>query len=495
MKVAQILIGGLLIGLLVAAGMAQAQAPESYGVVSMRITVQKFDPGAPWNKTPERVILGNAMVVGDNMLLTTADLVKNATLIEVRKFGRYPDYQARAQLVDYELDLALLKVDSKEFWKGLKPMPFAESPIISGRFVINRWRSNGRFEQGSGEVVQLHVATSRFGDLEFPELEATTAMSALGWGEVLTSEGRIIGIVTSHNNSNISASNSTMLKRFIAASRQKPYRGVAHRGFYWQQLNQADLRDFFGLNGNVAGVLVRRLLGGGTGSKLLRKGDILLRLGSYRIDPEGRISHPLYGPILFTIAINETLEPTIPAEILRDGKRREIMLERRAFEEKDYRVHPYIFDRRFDYEMFGGLVVQELSLEYLRLWGKDWREKAPTRLVMEYSLKNLKEPGIDPEKVVFVSKILPDPVNVGYEGASNSILLDVNGTRLRSLADFRRAIRKPEGAYHVLEFNPANGRGKVVFMVEEVKAANRRIRERYGVPSQQAGIITAGQAR
>lgn len=477
------------------AGIASAQAPESGGVVSLRITVQKYDPAAPWNKVPERMVLGNAMVVEGRMLLTTADMVKNATLIQVRKFGRYPDYPARAYLVDYELDLALLKVESREFWKGLKPLPLAEKPITSRQFVINRWRSNGRFEQGSGEVVQLQVASSRFGNLEFPELEATTTMSALGWGEVLTSRGEITGIITSHNNATLSATNSPMLKRFIAASKQKPYRGFAHRGFYWQRLNQTSLRDYFGLDGSVSGVLIRRLLGGGTGAEMLRKGDVLLQLGPFPVDPEGRITHPLYGPILFTIAINETLAPTIPAVVLRDGKRKNLELKRRAFTSEDYRVHPYIFDRRIDYEMFAGLVVQELSLDYLRIWGKDWQNKAPTRLVMEYILNNLKEAGKKTEKVVIVSKVLPDPVNIGYENSGNGILEKVNGLRLKSLADFRRAIKSPRGGFQVLEFNPSKGRGKIVFNVGDMEAANRRVRERYGVPEKRSEVATASRAQ
>lgn len=487
----QALAALLLLALLPAGGMARAQGAESRGVVSLRITVQEYDPAAPWNKNPERVVLGNAMVVEGRMLLTTADLVKNATLIEVRKLGRYPNFPAKPHLVDHELDLALLTVDDPEFWKGLKPIPISERPIASRRFEINRWRANGRFEQGSGEVVQLSVATSRYGNLELPELQGSTAMNAMGWGEVLTSQGKVIGIITGHEKGTLSAVNSPMIRRFIAASREKPYRGFAHRGFSWQQLNQGALRRFYGLGGDPVGVLIRRLKAGGTGAGQLRKGDILLKLGAYEIDPEGRIFHPLYGPILFTIAINETLEPTIPAEIIRGGVRKRMELRREPYSIKDYRVHPYIFDRPIDFEIFGGLVLQELSLGYLRLWGNNWQHKAPTRLVMEYFLSNLREPGKRPEKIVFVSKVLPDPVNIGYDDAGNAILMKVNGKTLRSLADFREAVRTPRNGYHVLELTPGKGRGKLIFRASEIEAANRRVRERYGVPESQVKAATA----
>lgn len=479
---ARLLLLGVL-GALLAAGAAWADRnPEPNGIVSLRITVQDYDLAAPWNKKPEQMVAGNALVVEGGLLLTTADLIKNATLIEVRKFGRYPNYPAKAVLVDYELDLAILKVDAPDFWKGLSPLPLAEKPIRSGRFVINRWRGNGRFEQGSGEVVELRVGTSRFGNLEFPQLRGTTAMSALGWGEVLTSRGRVIGMITSHDKSSLNASNSPLLRLFVAAARQKPYRGFAQRGFVWQQLNHQALRKFYGLADNSPGVLVRRILAGGTGSERLRKGDILLRLGPHVIDPEGRIFHPLYGPISFTIAINEVLDATVPAEIIRGGKRRTVQLKRKLFVPQDYRVHPYVFDKPIEFEVFGGLILQELSLGYLRMWGSGWRVQAPARLVMESFLNSLRERGEHPEKVVIISKVLPDPSNLGYDGVGNAILLKANGRKLASLNDFRAAVLTPVKGFHVLELNPGQGRGKLIFKASDIKAANRRVRKRYGVP-------------
>ena len=188
-----VLLGFALHGLLGVAVLAQTpSAPEpksaaprrinpvASGMVSIRVTNQSFDQILPWNKNAERVIRGNAVVVEGNRLLTTADLVRNANLLEVRKFGRYPDFIARAVLVDYELNLALLEVDAPEFWRGLRPLPIASKPIRSGRFVINRWRSNGRFQQGSGEVVDFLVSNSPFGLMEFPTMRGITAMAGLG---------------------------------------------------------------------------------------------------------------------------------------------------------------------------------------------------------------------------------------------------------------------------------------------------------------------------
>lgn len=144
---------------------AAPPATEQAGIVSVRVTSQTYDPIVPWMKNADQSLQGNALVVDGHRLLTTADLVKSSTLIEVRKFGRYPDYPARRVLVDYETNLALLEVASPEFWENLRPLPLAETGELPGQFTISRWRPNGRFEQGSGEIVDYLVAPYRFGSM------------------------------------------------------------------------------------------------------------------------------------------------------------------------------------------------------------------------------------------------------------------------------------------------------------------------------------------
>lgn len=467
---------------LAAAVPLHAQPPEAQGIVSIRVTAQSYDPITPWVKLAEQNVSGSGLVVEGRRLLTTADLVKNATLIEVRKAGRYPDYQARPVLTDYELNLALLEVDAPEFWDGLKPLPFAPLGNPSGTFTINRWRPNGRFEQGTGEAVDYVVGSSRFGTAEFPVLRGNTSMAGLGWAEVMTSGGAVMGVLTSHDNQQFEATPASLLALFVKASRLSPYPGFAQRGFAWQQINHPALRAFYGLTENSPGVLVRKVHSGGTGSHQLRPGDILTKIGPYSIDPEGQIEHPHFGRTLFTVAINESLDETIPAELIREGKTKTLRLRRERLASLDYRVLPYIFDRPVDYEVQGGLVLQELSLGYLRAWGKNWPERAPARLVIEAVINTLREPGRPPERVVFVSKVLPDPVNLGYEGVQNAMVMGVNGRPVASLMDFRAALEHPVHGFHVVEFVPGQGRARLVFKAETLAVANRRIRERYDIP-------------
>jgi hypothetical protein len=473
----------MLAGLASTRAKAQQQGAEPLGIVSVRVTFQPNDAGTPWNRRTEQSLRGSALVVGTGLLLTTADLVKDATLIEVRKLGRYPDFTAKLVLVDYELDLALLSVEDADFWAGLSPLPFSADPPNFARFVISRWRSNGRFEQGTGEVVDLRAASSRFGSMELPIMRGTTNMAGLGWAEVMTLGGEVVGLISSHNNNEIQAIMPQVLSLFVSAASRQASGGFAHRGFSWQRLNHPALRKYHGLSDKTPGVLIQTLLAGGTGSGQLKDGDILMQLGPYEIDPEGMIVHPLYGSILFPVALNDTLEAQIPAKVLRGKQELTMSLTRERLQSDDYRIPTYTYGTPVDYEVFGGLVFQELTLGYLQAWGDAWQDRAPKRLVTEFSMRGVREADTKPERVLIISRVLPDVVNLGYQDLGSTIVKKVDSRAVTSLADFREAIRHAERGFHVIELLPGGGRVKLVFSEAELPAANRRIGERYDVPA------------
>ena len=465
------------------AGSAWAAAqPELAGTVSLRVTAQSYDVVMPWLKNPEQTLQGTALVVQGQHLLTTADMVKNATLIEVRKFGRYPDYPARAVQVDYAANLALLAVDAPEFWQGLGPLPLGAPDATPEAFTISRWRGSGRFEQGAGGVVDYTVAPSRFGTLELPVLRGTTTMGGLGWSEVMTVAGHVIGLVTSHDGQEVQAVPAGILHLFLEAAQQQLYPGFAQRGFSWQRINNPSLRAQLGLPADGQGVLILSTAPSGMGARTLRAGDILTKLGPYTVDPEGLIDHPLFGRVLFPAALNESLQPTIPVDVVRGGKLEHQELRRSRVSSEDYRVHPYVFDLPADYEVQGGLVLQELSATYLKAWGNPWSERAPPRLVTEAILHGVRDKDQPPEKLVFVSKVLPDPANLGYDDVQDAIVTRVNGKPVRSLTDLREALLHPVDGYQVLEMRPWQSRARVVFQADQLQAANARIRQRYGLP-------------
>ena len=106
---------------------------------------QSYDWLTPWEKREIRTQTGMALVVrlpvSENTestgtddkqvlhLLTTAEMVADATLLEVtRKDIRQP-FQAKLVLMDYAANLALLNIEDLNFWDSLIPIDW--SPVKS----------------------------------------------------------------------------------------------------------------------------------------------------------------------------------------------------------------------------------------------------------------------------------------------------------------------------------------------------------------------------
>ena len=63
--------------------------------------------------------------------------------------------------------------------------------------------------------------------------------------------------------------------------------------------------------------------------------------------------------------------------IARKGETKEIPMTLAHRDVESYVVEPYVLDRAPKFYILGGLVLQELSRQYLKEWGNDWVKKAP----------------------------------------------------------------------------------------------------------------------
>ena len=112
---------------------------------------------------------------------------------------------------------------------------------------------------------------------------------------------------------------------------------------------------------------------------------------------------------------------------------------------------PYIIDRRPRFFIVGGLILQELSRQYLKDYGPDWLRRAPERLIyFDRVQTELFKDG--PRKLVFLSRVLPTSATVGYEELSSLLVKRINGVELQSLDDVPKALEKPVDGFHKIEF-------------------------------------------
>ena len=84
------------------------------GVVLVETCTSESNIFRPWQSFTDSSV-GSGAVIGDGLVLTCAHCVANASYIRIRKHNEDSLYHATVAFIDNDADLALVKVEDKEF--------------------------------------------------------------------------------------------------------------------------------------------------------------------------------------------------------------------------------------------------------------------------------------------------------------------------------------------------------------------------------------------
>jgi S1-C subfamily serine protease len=477
--------GGALVALLVAlsAGAAGARARYGESVVALKVTYQEWDEDRPWAKQNPGSRSASAVVVKGPRLLTRAQIVADATLIQVERGGGAHLWPARVEHVDPEIDLALLAVDDPACFEGLAPARLARQVPTEGSVSSVRW-SNRQLEVATSRVQRIEVLTNRYGNVDHAFLVVRTDVERGGWAEPVFDGGWLVGITAAQEGERAWVLPAEIVGGYLARARRPGgYPGFARLGVEWQENRDHSLTAYLGLPGEARGVLIRSVRRGTSACGVLRPRDVLLELDGHAIDAIGNYAHPRYGRLRFAqlAALREPGEE-MAARVWRDGAARELTIPLRAYP-SDMRLVPWRRDERPPpYLVAGGLVFRELDGPFLRTWGAKWKENAPLDLSITYQLYAHGQTD-DRRRILVVSSVLPDRYNLGYHEIANVVVRSVNGHRVDSVAALVEALRRPEAGFHVIALHPNRQRAEIVLDAASFEAANERILAAYGLPA------------
>jgi hypothetical protein len=161
----------------------------------------------------------------------------------------------------------------------------------------------------------------------------------------------------------------------------------------------------------------------------------------------------------------------IELEIKRDGVTRPLTIELK-------RWTPLVARSRYDqapqYFVYGGLVFQTLTRDYLTTWDK-WWNKAPKEFLNYYYLGFRTA---EQHEVVILTQILADEINVGYGHLYNEAVATLNGKCPRDMEDF---VARLSAAHGVVEITTTSG-GMIMLDADEVRKSTGKILTRYHIP-------------
>ncbi len=459
------------------------QSPLS--VVRVHSTNQNYDFFRPWSKrTPYQRSAIGALLPGGRVLVT-AELVANTTYLELEKPDSSEKVPAQVEIVDYESNLALVKPLKEGFLDGFRPLEIEESKV-GEQLHVWQLENNGNLLSTGALLTAVEVSAYPTDTAAFLVYRLTSALQPRegSFTTPVVRNGKLTGLLQRFDprTQNADVIPAPVIEHFLKAAAKLPYRGFPKAGMAFSNLRDPQLRRFAKLPNGKGGVYVTDLLKGSPAEKAgIRSGDVLLTVDGKPIDQDGNYDDPRYGKISL-IHYLSTLHydgQAIPFSGLRDGKEftAEVTLAHR--DSRQSLIEPYTIDQAPRYYILGGIVLQELSRQYLREWGQDWLKKAPERFVY-YDRYQQSLFADDPrERIIVVSQVLPSPSTIGYESVRAVEVKEINGVPLKSLEDVEKAVAAPVEGFHriKLEEDP----GELILDAKEVAEMEGELLKAYGL--------------
>lgn len=446
--------------------LAPSAAPAQSGsLLKVNVTAQPYDLHLPWQKQSPINSRGLGVVMEGNRVLVTAQMVADATYIEMEQPDSGQKLPAKVIAVDYEANLALIESSinadkEKAFFAGLKPMGVDASARVGDALAV--WQTGRVGDLIESPLRISKVLTRRYivDGSGFLVYEATGIIrsEANSFTLPVIKDGKLAGLLLSYDSKNqvTTILPAPIIEHFLKDFADGGYEGFPGLGMEYQVTLDEQLREYLGLKPDSPGVLVTAVVKGASAEKAgLKKGDILLAINGHAIDARGDYRDPQFGALNTSHIVRGKayVGDQFELKVIRDGKEETLTGTLNRKNPEDYLVTPYFFDKGPRYLLTGGLLFQELSRPYLDSFGEQ-QDENPSLLRLNHIARHpdeLEEAGR--KKLVFLSTVLPTPSAQGYDQLGGIVVNKVNGQKISDLNDLDAAFKAIQGTTHVIELD------------------------------------------
>ncbi|KAL9397403.1 hypothetical protein Peur_011656 [Populus x canadensis] len=455
-------------------------------VVKVYCTHTEPDYSLPWQKQRQYTSTGSAFMIGNGKLLTNAHCVEHYTQVKVKRRGDDTKYVAKVLARGVDCDIALLSVESEEFWEGAEPLEFGCLPRLQDAVTVVGYPLGGdTISVTKGVVSRIEVTSYAHGSSDLLGIQIDAAINpGNSGGPAFSDQGECIGVAfqvyRSEEVENIGyVIPTTVVSHFLNDyERTGRYTGFPSLGVLLQKLENPALRAWLKVNSNE-GVLVRRVEPISDANRVLKEGDVIVSFDDVNVGCEGTVPFRSNERIAFRYLISQKFTGDV-AElgIIRAGSfmKVKVVLNPRV------NLVPYHVDGgQPSYLIIAGLVFTPLSEPLME---EECEDSIGLKLLAKsrYSLARFKG-----EQIVIISQVLANEVNFGYEEMSNQQVLKFNGTRIKNIHHLAHLVDSCKNKYLVFEFEDNY---LVVLEREAASASSFYILKDYGIPSERSSDLS-----
>ncbi len=450
-------------------------------VLDVLVTYQTCDERLPWRLNPPQNRAGYGLVVGPGRILTTEDLVRQATLVEVRRPGRASKFTALVANADPQLNAALLAVRDPALLPHLESVELATNLDRGAVTRIVQYEDSGAPQEGAGRIVELSVEALPSAPSAVLTFRVLSDLRVLNTGAPIFIGSRLAGLMMRYDAQRQSGFvlPAPVLARFLQAAAAPVYRAPPYAGFSWIALVDPVLRRYLGVPETGDGIQIVQTVPTSSAAGVLLPNDVVTRWDGFAVDNQGFYLDPDYGRLRLNHAISGRRHAgdSVAVELVRGGQPRTVSITLKPYNEADALTPENTAGAPPDYLVEGGFVLRELTGSYLRS-GEHGLANANPRLAHIY-LTRATQPEHPGDRVVILSSVLPDPINIGYQEFRDDVVTAVNGEPVRNLRDVVRCVDRDGGITRLTLYSV----GVDLALDPALRAAaNARIASTYRIP-------------
>jgi S1-C subfamily serine protease len=446
-------------------------------VIRVFATSQDPDFDGPWQARTPSNSTGSAVVIGPGLMLTGAHVVANATFLQIQKLSHPDKAIARVRAVSHDCDLALLEVvEPSDFLDDIEPAELGDMPRLRDEVAVVGYPVGGE-EISITEGVVSRIEVQRYSHSQRHMLAVTVdaAINAGNSGGPVFGEGKVVGIafqkLTGVDNIGEMVP-PPIIRSFLDGVSKGKRPEIPALGITTQNLENPLLRKQLGLTGDEKGVVVLHIDHEGSSDGVLQPRDVITSIDDLKIANNGTVQFMGRYRTRYDVVLgNRYIGDKLKLEIKRDGKAKTVEVELQKWQ-------PLVPRARYDllppYFLYGGLVFQQLTRDYLTTWDK-WWNKAPKEFLNYYYLGFRTA---EQHEIVILTQVLADEINVGYSHLYNEAVATLDGRIPLDMEDF---VERLSAARGVVEIVTTSG-GMIMLDTEEVRKATARIMLRYHIP-------------
>ena len=442
-------------------------------IVKIYTTAKVPNYQEPWNSSM-RSSTGSGAIIEGGYILTNAHVVANQAFIEVQRYGQRKRYIAKVYAVSHQADMALLKVEEKAFFEGVKPLTFGSLPNVEQKIVVYGYPMGGSTLSATIGVVSRveHHAYAHSGE-SFLAVQVDAAVNPGNSGGPALSDGKIVGVVMqliskSQNIGYLVPVN--MVKHFIEDMKDGKYDGFADLGLGTQKLENPAIRRYYGLDDNMSGKLIVKVVHNSPLAGALKEGDILTAVDGHNVENDGTVEFRKHEFTHYQHFVDAyQMGEKVKLDIIRDKKNVQVEADLNYVADDMYLVKTTRYDTMPSYFVYGGYVFSPLTRNLIVSTNRN-------RLKLSYLAGKWQEE--DKSEVVVLLKVLASDMSRGDNDFAMWPIDKVNGEPFKNFKEFYQKMEAVKSQYVVLEDNDGV---KVIIDREEAQTKQSTILKKYNI--------------